>query len=116
MRLGGCCWLRGKVAAAELEALREHVLSERMFDDMDAGEAMDFGVRLGKAADDLERRHASKRCKPKGAWCNGTWNRRKEKWVNKQYSSFEQAIASIREAAQWYSAVGRMGCSVHAWY
>jgi hypothetical protein len=33
-----------------------------------------------------------------------------------KYSTFEEALAWIREAARWYEKVGHLGFGVHAWY
>ncbi len=33
-----------------------------------------------------------------------------------RYSTFEEALASIREAADWYGLVGTLGYGVYAWF
>ena len=67
---GSCCWLRGKVAARELDALGEDGLSERLYEDMTAEEAADFAKDLDRAATRLERAHAKDVSKPRGAGWN----------------------------------------------
>lgn len=113
--LGSCCWLRGKVAAYELDALHERQLCERMFQNMTAEEAFSFALELDAAADRLERQHAGDAEKPRGAPWNGRLNERNE-WVWETFSTFETALASIREAARWYRKIGLLGFGVHAWY
>jgi len=114
--LGTCCSLRGKVAAHELEALHETRLAEAMFEDMTPTQARDFAQELRCAADTLEQRHAGDAEKPKGAPWNGTYDSSKKEWVYLNHSTFEEALASIREAARWYEKVGRLGYGVHAWW
>lgn len=113
---GGCCWLRGKVAVRELEALGESSLRERMFENMTAEEALDFARDLAAAADRLEAAHAGRPDKPNGAPWNGRWDPDKDECVWETYSTFEQALDAIREAARWYEMVGRLGFGVRAWY
>jgi hypothetical protein len=114
--LGTCCSLRGKAAAYELEALGESSLANRMYDDMTAEEAENFARELRDAANCLERAHAGKADKPKGAGWNGEWDKEKKDWVWQKYSTFEDALACIREAARWYEKVAGLGYGVHAWY
>ena len=109
-----CCSLRGKVAAHELEALGETRLSESMYEDKEAEDAIAFAVKLNKAADKLERDHAGDADKPKGASWGETWDSRRKTWTGGTQSTFEEAIAAIRQAARWYDKVGRLGFGVHA--
>jgi hypothetical protein len=111
---GNCCWLDGRVTTAELEALGESALAERMHDNMTPHEAIDFAVRLNNAANALERRHRYSNPKPTGAGWSEAWDSTDRKC--KKYSTFDEAIASIREAARWYKEIGSRGCSVHTWY
>ncbi len=114
--MGSCCWLRGKVAAHELEALGEDDLSGRMLEDMTAEEALAFADELVAVATRLEAQYAGLSVKPRGTGWNGRWNDERKEWVWGKYSTFEEALASIREAARWYEKVGRLGYGVHAWY
>jgi hypothetical protein len=114
--LGTCCALRGKVAAYELEALGEPSLAYRMYEDMSCAEVEAFAEELRETAYRLERRHAGRSAKPNGAGWNGTWNTRKKKVAYYEFSTFEEAIATIREAARWYEKVASLGYGVHAWY
>lgn len=83
---------------------------------MEPEEACDFAKHLSAAADRLEAKYGSRKRKPNGARWFGTWSKKRKRWGSGQHSTFEEAIASIREAASWYEKVGHMGCSVHAWY
>jgi hypothetical protein len=114
--LGTCCSLRGKVAAHELEALGEISLSEAMYGDMTAEEAENFARKLRAAAERLEVEYAGKADKPKGAGWNGQWDKEKQKIEWQKYSTFEDALTSIREAARWYEKVASLGFGVRAWY
>ena len=114
--LGTCCSLRGKVAAHELEALGETRVSANMYKDMSAESAAQFARELRLVADRLEKRHASDAERPHGAGWNGLWNAQTKSWEYQKYSTFEDALASIREAARWYEKVAGLGFGVHAWY
>lgn len=98
--MGSCCWLRGKAAAFELEALGERVLSDRMYQNMTAEEALAFAQELVDAAGRLEGLHAGQPDKPKGAGWNGTWDSERKETVWNTYSTFEEALAEIRLAAR----------------
>jgi hypothetical protein len=87
-----------------------------MYDDMTAEEAKDFSGELLAAANRLERAHAGKADKPKGAGWNGTWSAKTREWEYHDHSTFEEALAAIREAAHWYDKVAGLGYGVHAWY
>lgn len=113
---GNCCWLRGKVAAHELEALGENDLAERMYQDMTCQEALAFAEELGAAADRLEQQYAKARRKPKGAGWNGQWDEHAKDWVWQTYSTFEEALAEIRVASRWFEKIGQLGFGVHAWF
>ena len=113
---GTCCSLRGKVAARELAALGETKVSERMYEDMLAEEAIVFAEELRAAADRLEESARGSTDKPKGAGWNGEWDAKGEKWDWQDYSTFEEALDSIREAAAWYEKVGSLGYGVRASY
>ena len=113
--VGTCCSLRGKRAAHELEALRELDLSNRMYEDMTVAEALAFAEDLRAAADRLEQKHRTDAEKPKGAGWNGTWDKERDEWVYQDHSTFEEALAAIREAARWYEKVGKLGFGVTTW-
>jgi hypothetical protein len=114
--VGTCCSLRGKAAAYQLEALGETTLANRMYEDMTAEEALDFAQDLAIAATRLEEEHRDEHPKPKGAGWNGTWDPKTKTWGWEDYSTFEEAIATVREAARWYEKVSSLGYGVHAWY
>lgn len=114
--LGTCCSLRGKIAAYELDALGEDNLCERMYQDMTAAEALAFASELGAAATRLEVQHRDPGVAPRGAGFNGIWDEATKAWVWQGYSTFDDAIATIREGARWYEKVARLGFGVHAWY
>jgi hypothetical protein len=114
--MGTCCSLRGEVAVRELEALDEYALSEDMHRNMVSYEATEFADALRGAADALERRYAVSPEKPRGAGWNGTWSTERKDWDWQNYSTFEQALAAIREAARWYEKVGSLGYGVFAWH
>lgn len=114
--LGTCCSLRGKVAADELEALGKTRTSAAMYKDMTAESAALFSRQLRLVADDLEKRYASETERPQGAGWNGLWNAETRSWEYQKYSTFEEALAAIREAARWYEKVSELGFGVHAWF
>jgi hypothetical protein len=87
-----------------------------MFGDMSPEEAVAFADELRVAADSLEHEYANASEKPKGAECAGHFNVEKGHWEGVEYFTFEQALASIRQAARWYEKVGTLGYGVHAWW
>ena len=87
-----------------------------MYRDMTAEEAEDFSKELRVAADRLERKHAGKCDKPKGAGWNGLINAKEKRVEYQTCSTFEEALDAIREAARWYEKVSGLGFGVNAWY
>jgi hypothetical protein len=114
--LGTCCSLRGKAAARELEALGVPHLAARMYKDMSAEEAAKFSEDLRLAVARLEIQHASKIERPRGAGWNGRMNAKTKGVEYQTYSTFEEALDVIREAARWYEKIAGLGFGVHAWY
>jgi hypothetical protein len=114
--LGTCCSLRGKAAARELEALGLPHLSARMYKDMSAEKAAEFSKELRLAVARLEVQHASKTDRPRGAGWNGLMNAKTKGVEYQTYSTFEEALDVIREAASWYEKIAGLGFGVHAWY
>ncbi len=114
--LGTCCALRGKIAAYELDALAEHDLRDRMHEDMTAAESLAFASELRQAAARLAARHRDRNTPPRGAGYDGVWDASANAWVFQSHSTFAEALAAIRQAADWYEKVARLGFGVHAWY
>ena len=102
------------MAARELEAYGETMLSGRMYKNMCAEDAIVFADELRAAADALEGGVSSTTEKPKGAGYNGEWNAKEQRWDWQGFSTFEEALGSIREAAAWYEKVGSLGYGVWA--
>jgi hypothetical protein len=102
------------MAARELEAYGETTLSGRMYKNMCAEDAIVFAYELRAAADALEESESSTTEKPKGAGYNGEWNAKEQRWDWQGFSTFEEALYSIREAAAWYEKVGSLGYGVWA--
>lgn len=114
--LATCCSLRGKAAAYELDALGEGELSDRMYRDMTAEEAPRFATVLREAADRLEATYADEPAKPKGAgWGRYLGLDEHGQPIWSEFTTFEDALARIREAARWYEKVGALGFGVDAW-
>lgn len=112
-----CCSLRGKAAARELAALGEVPLSDRMHEDMTAEEAPAFAAELHEAAARLEATHANDAVKPKGAaWGEVVGWDDKGQPICTSFTPFEEAVATIREAARWYEKVSTLGFGVDAWF
>ncbi len=110
-----CCSLRGKSAANNLKALHEDPIAAEMYTDMTAARALVFATMLRRSADDLETKYAGHDPKPEGFSYGGSIEITTGAFTPWPRPSFEEALASIREAARWYDKVGRMGFDVHAW-
>jgi hypothetical protein len=87
-----------------------------MYKDMSAEKAAEFSKELRLAVARLEVQHASKTERPRGAGWNGRMNAKTKGVEYQTYSTFEEALAAIREAARWYEKVAGLGFGVHAWY
>ena len=114
--IGPCCSLRGKVAAENLHALGETDVCELMHEDVDAAGALRIAARLRGTADGLEQGYAGQTEKPSGGYYGGRLNADTGEFTPWPKPSFEEAITSIRQAADWYEKVARLGFGVHAWY
>ncbi len=114
--MGTCCSLRGKVAAENLEALGEKALYDLMHVDLPEEQCLALAKELRRAADRLELRYQHLMGKPEGMSQGGTINADTGEITPWPRPSFEEAIASIREAADWYEKVSRLGFGAHAWY
>lgn len=107
-----CCSLQGTIAVRELGALHEWELQGRMFRDMSAEEACAFADQLRAAADRVEESASSRTEKPRGAGYRGPRDKKDQRWPYEAFSTFEEALDSIREAAAWYEKVGSLGYGV----
>lgn len=114
--LATCCSLRGKVAAAELDAFGERAVAARMFEHMSAETALAFARTLRQAADRIEAKHANDNPKPRGAGQVLRLNAETGESSYDRYSTFEEALAFIRQAADWYGLVASLGYGVYAWF
>lgn len=114
--LATCCSLRGKVAAAELDAFGENAVAARMFEHMTAEAALAFAQTIRRAADRIEAQRANDNPKPRGAGQVLMLNAETGDIRYDRYSTFEEALASIRQAADWYGLVGTLGYGVYAWF
>lgn len=98
----------------ELEALGEISLSNVVYFDMTNEQAVEFAAALRATATALDGQYSDSAAKPRGACQGARWNQER-KQSEDIYSTFEEAIATIREAAHWYEEVGSLGFGVHAW-
>ena len=103
------------VMVKSLDALGEVELAERMYSDMTCEEALAFAHTLRAAANHLDKQYRRSPTKPKGAAWNGTWDAEKKEWVFETTSTFPEALATVREAADWFETVGEAGFGVIAW-
>lgn len=113
-----CCSLRGKAAAYELAALGETELSDAMYSNMTCEAALEFALRLRACADRLQRTYVHPTDKPHGADWGGCRRNPTTGALEEyhDYTTFEDALARIREAARWYEKIGLLGFGVDAWY
>ncbi len=110
-----CCWLRGSAAAFELRALGNENLADRVRNDMTAEEALSFAEELRRFADEQEKLFSGKEPKPRGAWWKAMSIDRGNVRISEGYATFEQALATIRNAAGWFEKTGRLGFGVGTW-
>lgn len=75
-------------------------------------QALLFAEDLRRAMDRLEARYHDVLCKPEGASNNVYWHKSKTELVWKRRSTFEEAVAAVRQAATWFELVGRLGYGV----
>jgi hypothetical protein len=113
---GNCCWLRGKVTSYELEALGNADLAGRMYTDMTAEEALAFAGELRQFADEQEKLFSGEGPKPRGCkWTELKIDASGKATTVDEHTTFENAIATIRNAADWYEKTSRLGFGVRAW-
>jgi hypothetical protein len=109
--LRALCSIHGLLAVYELSALGLEGLMLRMSEDMTAEEAKTISQDLRSAADQLELEYEGKADKPEGAG----WGDCGPECEHRHHATFEEALATIREAARWYEKVGGLGYGVDAW-
>lgn len=112
--MGTCCALKWDEVEHDLNALGEGDFVHRMYRDMAAEEARVFADELCTAAARLEQQHSNNISKSQGAGYNGHYDKKKRATLWTNYTAFEQALASVREAARWYEKVAKLGYGVHA--
>lgn len=105
---------RGSEAFRALEALGEGRIGRSMHYNMTAEETATFAVSVGEAADRIERKHGDGTLKPRGQGRDGYWDEDRWEWIWEDHSTFEEAVAAIREAAHWYSTVAGRGLGVRS--
>ena len=111
---GTCCSLRGQVAVESLDALGEAELASFLDKDLLAETTPFLVSSLRAVARRFERTYRD------------GWELLKDARLGKRINpatgaitpwpdpAFEAAMASIRQAADWYEKVGRLGFDVHA--
>ena len=62
----------------------------------------------------MRTRYAGSHEKPKGAGKNGVWNSKTLSWLFNRYSSFDEALETVEDAAKIYVAVAGCGSGVRA--
>lgn len=91
-------------------------MAARMFEHMSAETALAFARTLRQAADRIEAKHGTDNPKPRGAGQVLMLNAETGDIGYDRYSTFEEALASIRQAADWYGFVASLGYGVYAWF
>lgn len=109
---GYCCSLCGDVAVDNLEALGERDAVLTMFERMDAGRAFRTASRLRDVVYRLEHQYADRLDKPSGGSFHGRHIDDTGEFIPCPQPSFEEAMTSIRQAADWYEKVGSLGFGV----
>lgn len=114
---GACgCWLPGKTSARELAALREEDFSGRRHLYMTAEKTLEFAGAISAAVARHEARRSGRLEDQEEAGLDGAQDAALMGWIRETGSTFDEALAEIRETARWFEKVGRLGYGVHAWY
>lgn len=108
------CSLRGRWAADSLCALDEYVLADRMYDDMCVEDAFEFAKKLRKIANRREQRDKSRRRPSRGSREEGSSDADVVAPTVGSDPTIEEAVTAIREAADWYEKIARLGFDVSA--
>ncbi len=103
--INGGCGFDVQPAHDELVALGVKRVAKRMEKPMTQAQARRFVTTLLRAAGRLHQRYAKADEKPKGAGWELRWDQRQRQWVYGRYSTFDEALATIRRTAAWYSAI-----------
>lgn len=112
--LSTCRPLRGSQVVRKLAALGAEGLAYEMLEDMSCEEALDFACRLRKTADHLESEHQGDAEKSERPYRTTGKKPMKKDCPWGTHTNLDESLAKIREAAQWYEKVSRLGYGVHA--
>lgn len=110
---GTCCSLHGKAVVEHLEAFGETDAANLMHANFAVGGARAFSSTLRSAAIRIEQRFANRKDKSKGV-TRADGSDIETETASSTQPSTEEAVASIRQAADWYQKVGRLGFGVYA--
>ncbi len=112
--LGNCCTLYAEPAYLELKALGLRDLAADMRDPISAEDAIGLASMLRKAVRGQEVEYSEKDVKPHGRGIAGHVDDASGQFVWTRFTTFEDALACIRQAADWYEKVGTLGFGVNA--
>ena len=111
-----CCSFNVEKTAENLASFGYATLATLLKMELTAEMLPDIAQELRRAADALEERYV----KPMDTYADprlgGITDRVPERFNPWFRPAFEKALASIRDAADWYEKVGNLGFDVDVWY
>lgn len=110
-----CCSFSTEFAVKALYEFGKVELIKALRKDLDADDAVALARDLRRCADLLDRRYVPPKDTEDGTQTGGVMNPATGVFTPWTPLAFETALASIRQAADWYEKVGKLGFGVHVW-
>ena len=111
-----CCSFNTEGAAKHLTTLGHVALSKLLHEELEAEKLPCVAKELRRAADEVDERYVQPMDTFDDPILGGITGVVKERFNPGLRPAFEAALASIRQTADWYEKVGRLGFGVKAWY
>lgn len=111
-----CCSFNTEKAAKSLTTFGHVALSNLLHMELEAEKLPDVAKELRRAASDADERYVRPMDTFDDPQRGGITADVKERFNPCLRPAFEEALASIRHAADWYEKVGRLGFDVEVWY
>lgn len=111
-----CCSFNTDAATKNLDALKKKALARLLHEDIGEEPVLAVAKELRLAADAIEGRYVESADTDDSRGEGGVIDIATEKFTPWSRPRFEEALASIRKAADWYEKVGRLGFGVEVWF
>lgn len=110
-----CCSFNTGPAVKALYEFGKVDLAKALRKDLDVDRAAALARELRRAADLLDLRYEQSTDSEDEMQKDGVINIATGEFIPWSRSAFEETLTTIRDAADWYEKVGRLGFGVHVW-